>query len=233
MNYNYRTSDPIQDDTYTGVRHSVLYSAQLGNDRFVITVSHQRITDLTPEEWEDANEWFCSECDAFADVDVEWTPSPSVLEGAFAHNGITYHNNEGKYYADFADDGGNVKLDASLPFAEMVKVAEAARFSAAQGCAACVLESKYGGDDLYSWQWEGISDETIAEFSAQDIIESVQGNLRNVWDYNLPDWVENAYQGIGYEQFKADSDYESALRAFLAKWQACKAEFEPLYGLAL
>lgn len=120
----------------------------------MITVSHQRITDLTPKEWEGANEWFCSECEAFADTDVEWTMDVSVLVGECSHHGIAYRNDDGKYSADFADDGGNVKLDANLPFAEMVKVAEAARFSAAQDCAACVLESKYGGDDLYGWQWD-------------------------------------------------------------------------------
>lgn len=230
MHYNYHTSDPIQDE---GQSSLILYESRLADDHFRVLVGASRITDLTPQEWQDANEWFCSECEAFESATVQWTPFLSKLEGSFTHNWITYQNVDGKYSAGWRDDGIDVKFDADLSFAEMVEKAEAARFEDAQNFAAVALENKCGGDSLYARQWEGISDETIADFSAQDIIIAVRSSLRNAWDYQLPEWVEEAYRGIGFEAFAADSDYESALRAFLAKWQACKAEFSPLYGLAL
>lgn len=233
MHYNYHTSDPIQDE---GQSSLILYESRIADDHFRVLVGASRITDLTPQEWAAANEWFCSECDAFREATVQWTPYLSRLEGEFIHNGITYKNEDGKYTANCGRDGdrSSVKLDADLSFAEMVAQAEKIRFEDAQNYAADALKNKYGGDALYAWQWEGIPEDVIASYSAQDVIESVREYLKIVYDYQQPDWVCNAYwYGGGLEAFKSDSDYETALRAFLAKWQACKAEFSPLYGLAL
>lgn len=233
MHYAYHTSDPLQDGE-NWRPFKVLYSTRLGPDTFAIQSGLDRITDLTPQEWQAANEWFSSEYAPFEGAAVTWESNPSVLEGMITHNRITYENEGGEYTAEYGEDRPVVKLDSDLSFAEMVEKAEAARLTDAQNHAAVALENKYGGDDLYAWQWEGISEDVIASYSAQDVIDAVQQHLKIVYDYQQPDWVCNAYwYGGGLEAFKSDSDYESALRAFLSKWQDCQQEYNPLYGLAL
>lgn len=230
MDYIYHTSDPYQDNEPTTTKFFTLYLAEVGDSRLEVRAGPSRITDLTSQEWDAVNEWLESE--GFEGT-PEWRQVNS-LRGKCRVNGITYRNDPDElgdnFTANYADDRDNVKLDSSLTFPEMVEVAEKARTEAAAYHTNNVLSYQYGGDDPYGWLLENV--DGIESWSTGACIRHVQDAIQFAFDYQLPDWVELVYEGR-FEQFKADSDFETALRYVLSVWQARRAETDPFYGFAL
>ena len=149
----------------------------------------------------------------------------------FAYNGIIYTRQGDYWWIDFADDCPNGSVWGEISRERLIVWGEKMRRDSADNWASCALESRYGGDNLYSWVWEGISDETIAEYSMKDVLHHVETHLTAIYNYEMPDWVQTTYPH--FPDFMNDSDYWYACRAFFDKWRECQSEYNPHYGMAI
>lgn len=153
------------------------------------------------------------------------------MSEAFEHNGIVYTRHGGFWWIDFADDTPNVAVWGERSRENLIAKGEESRRDSASSWVSCAMESRYGGSALYSWVWENIGDETIAEYSVEDVLRHVESHLIVIYNYKTPNWVKDVYPY--FPDFMRDSDYWYACRAFFDKWQECQAEYNPHYGMAI